>query len=185
MDNLPNPPASGQQGPTTPPFGGGGFGPEFNRQGRMPMFAQQESNEEQAGQFVPNTGYVSASNWTSAGGLSLAVDLPASGTPLRFTKVSGKPKLALRVRSRELVDRGFGLIWTVVWLAVAATLVVLFNRLAGRADFLKPVGRLLFGVGLISFIALSGPLSGLGFVCFLAGLILIAVEIVRSRQVAA
>lgn len=185
MDNLPNAPGSEQ---TTPRFGGGGFGPEVAGQGRDEMFVQRQmaqGEKDQAVQLagVGNAGY--ASHWTSAGGLSLAVDLPAMGEPLRFTKVSGKPKLALRVRSRELVDRGFGLIWTVVWLAVATTLVVLFNRLAGRADFLKPVGRLLFAVGLVSFVALSGPLSGLGFVCFLAGLILVAVEIVRSRQVSA
>lgn len=184
MDNLPNAPGSEQ---TTPEFGGGSFGQGFAGQGRGPMFVQQEmaqAEQDHAEQLThaANAGYV-ASHWTSAGGLSLAVDLPATGEPLRFTKVSGKPKLALRVRSRELVDRGFGLIWTIVWLAVATTLVVLFNRLAGRADFLKPVGRLLFAVGLVSFVALSGPLSGLGFVCFLAGLILVAVETVRSRQV--
>jgi hypothetical protein len=151
--------------------------------GLIPMLAQGERGSRTAGDgvsFVANTGYVAA--WTSVGGLSLPVDLPASGTLLQFTKVSGEPKLALRVRSKELVDRSFGLIWTVVWLAVATTLVVLFNRLAGRADFLKPVGRLLFAVGLVSFVALTGPLSGIGFVCFLAGLVLVAVEVVRSRQ---
>ena len=181
MGNLPNAPGLEQ---TTPRFGGGGFGPEFSGQAkntvlaRSPMAQVERDRAEQPS----NAGYTGI-HWTSTGGLSLAVDLPATGEPIRFTKVSGKPKLALRVRSRELVDRGFGLIWTVVWLAVATTLVVLFNRLAGRADFLKPVGRLVFAVGLLSFVALSGPLSVLGFVCFLAGLILVAGEIVRSRQV--
>ena len=154
--------------------------------GVMPMFAQAETGSRTSGdgvEFDSNAGYVGA--WSSVGGLSLPVDLPTSGTLLQFTKVSGEPKLALRVRSKELVDRGFGLIWTVVWLAVATTLVVLFNRLAGRADFLKPVGRLLFVVGLVSFTALTGPLSGIGFVCFLAGLVLVAVEVVRSRKPAA
>ena len=158
--------------------------------GPVPMFAPMLVQAERGSRssvngvvFDSNAGYVAA--WSSVGGLSLPVDLPTSGTLLQFTKVSGEPKLALRVRSKELVDRGFGLIWTVVWLAVATTLVVLFNRLAGRADFLKPVGRLLFVVGLVSFTALSGPLSGIGFVCFLAGLVLVAVEVVRSRKPAA
>ena len=154
--------------------------------GVIPMIAQAGDGSGSTGEglsFHANAGYIS--HWSSVGGLSLPVDLPATGNVLRFTKVSGQPMLALRVRSKELVDRGFGLIWTVVWLAVATTLVVLFNRLAGRADFLKPVGRLLFVVGLVSFTALTGPLSAIGFVCFLAGLILVAVEVVRSRQAAA
>ena len=158
--------------------------------GPVPMFAPMLVQAERGSRssvngvvFDSNAGYVAA--WSSVGGLSLPVDLPTSGTLLQFTKVSGEPKLALRVRSKELVDRSFGLVWTVVWLAVATTLVVLFNRLAGRADFLKPVGRLLFVVGLVSFTALSGPLSGIGFVCFLAGLVLVAVEVVRSRKPAA
>ncbi|MFP6764921.1 MAG: hypothetical protein VB858_14945, partial [Planctomycetaceae bacterium] len=121
------------------------------------------------------------SPWTAVGGLSLAMELPVSGTPLRFSRVRGQPKLALRIHSKELLDRGFGLIWTGVWLAVAVTLIVLFNRMAVRTEFMKPVGRLLFVVGLVGFTALSGLLSGIGFFCFLIGMLLVGLEIVRSR----
>ena len=141
----------------------------------------QANGEQSVAEISSGREAGSQGPWTVVGGLSLAMDLPVSGTPLEFTKVSGQPRLALRVRSRELLDQGVGLIWTGVWLVVAVTLIILFNRMAVRSEFLKPVGRLLFVVGLVSFTALSGLLSGIGFLCFLTGILLVGIEIVRSR----
>lgn len=128
-----------------------------------------------AGVMVPKS-------WSSVGGLSLNMDLPGKEQELIFSKVSGAPKLALKLRSRDVVQTGFGLAWLGVWLAVGVTFAALFLRSRWKDDAGKPVAWLLIAVGAIVFVVLPQPLRALGFVSFLSGLTMVAAHYVRQAQ---
>lgn len=119
--------------------------------------------------------------WSAVGGLSLPIELPGKEQELIFSKVSGAPKLALKLRSREVVQTGFGLLWLAVWLGVGATFAVLFLRSSWKNDIGKPVAWLLIAVGLIVYVVLPQPLRSVGFLTFVAGLIMLGVRYVRAR----
>ena len=132
--------------------------------------------------FVDERGRASLSHWSQVGGLSLAVDIPKDGRVLKFTKVSGEPKLALTLRSRELLDTGLGVIWTAVWIGIGAVLLFTFGRVGSRSSSTSAaVGVVLFGAGLASYLVLPNPLATLGFVAFVVGAITIAVRYARFR----
>lgn len=145
------------------------------------MVAQFDGFNANAG-FVDEQGRSQASHWSQVGGLSLAVDIPKGGRVLKFTKVSGEPKLALTLRSRELLDTGLGVIWTAVWIGIGAVLLFTFGRVGSRSGSTSAaVGVVLFGAGLASYLVLPNPLATLGFVAFVVGAITIAVRYARFR----
>jgi len=122
--------------------------------------------------------------WTKVGGLSLPIDIPTGEQSLSFSRVGGEAKLALRIRSRELVDTGVGFVWTLVWLGIAATLIVAFSRVSTTRELLHPAVWILFVGGLLSFLILPSGFSALGFVGFLIGLLALASRFVRSGRTA-
>lgn len=146
-------------------LGGGGGGAEVP-QGLRQSLADSESPE-----------------WTRVGGLSLPVDLPQPGYKLSFSKVSGEPKLALRFRSREVIDTGIGLVWTLVWLGVAAALVTGFRRVSAVSELRTMLAWILLAGGLAVFVVLPLPLSACGFLSFIAGLLMILVKFARRQRV--
>jgi len=127
----------------------------------------------------------SAPAWTRVGGLSLPVDIPATGQELRFSKVSGQPKLALQIRSRDVVGKGVGLVWTGVWIGIAVFLITTFRNVRRPADMWQPAAWILLAGGLISFLALPGGWSDFGFVCFGTGWLIIIARYVRAGRKAA
>ena len=129
-------------------------------------------------------GFVATPEWTKVGGLSLPIDIPVTDQSLSFSRVGGEPKLALQIRSRELVDTGVGFVWTLVWLGIAATLIVAFRRVSSARELLHPAAWILFVGGLISFLVLPGFFSFLGFLAFLLGLLALASRFVRTRRTA-
>lgn len=120
--------------------------------------------------------------WTKVGGLSLPIDIPTSEQSVGFSRVGGEAKLALRIRSRELVDTGVGMVWTLVWLGIAGTLIVTFSRVSTARELVHPAVWILFVGGLLSFLILPGGFSGLGFVGFLLGLLALASRFVRAGR---
>jgi hypothetical protein len=134
--------------------------------------------------FEGGAGIVSTPEWTKVGGLSLPIDIPTGEQSLSFSRVGGEAKLALRIRSRELVDTGVGFVWTLVWLGIAATLIVAFSRVSTTRELLHPAVWILFVGGLPSFLILPSGFSALGFVGFLIGLLALASRFVRSGRTA-
>ncbi|MHC4878867.1 MAG: hypothetical protein ACYTGL_20650 [Planctomycetota bacterium] len=122
--------------------------------------------------------------WTQVGGLSLPVDLPTSGYQLTFSKVSGQPKLSLRVQSRELVDRSVGLVWTIVWISVALALIAAVRQSGPGRWFSPALVWTGFAVGLLAYLLLPPPLSGCGFALFVAAWLVGMARFVKSRQTA-
>tara|TARA_R110002072_G_scaffold284587_1_gene449020 strand:- start:42968 stop:51175 length:8208 start_codon:yes stop_codon:yes gene_type:complete len=122
--------------------------------------------------------------WTKVGGLSLPIDIPTSEQSVSFSRVGGEAKLALQIRSRELVDTGVGFVWTIVWLGMAATLIVTFSRVSTARELVRPAVWILFVGGLVCFLILPGEFSGLGFVSFLMGLLALASRFVRAGRTA-
>lgn len=134
--------------------------------------------------FDGGTGTAATSKWNKVGGLSLPIDIPTGEQSLSFSRVGGEAKLALRIRSRELVDTGVGFVWTLVWLGIAATLIVTFSRVSTPRELLHPAVWILFVGGLLSFLILPSGLNALGFVGFLVGLLALALRFVRAGRTA-
>ena len=132
--------------------------------------------------FEGGAGIVSTPQWTKVGGLSLPIDIPTSEQSVGFSRVGGEAKLALRIRSRELVDTGVGMVWTLVWLGIAGTLIVTFSRVSTARELVHPAVWIVFVGGLLSFLILPGGFSGLGFVGFLLGLLALASRFVRAGR---
>jgi hypothetical protein len=121
-------------------------------------------------------------NWSQVGGLSLAVDIPKDGTELKFTKVSGQPKLALQFRSRELLDTGLGIVWTIVWVGIGVVLLIAFGRVGQTDSATNAIAISLFAAGLASYLILPSPLNTLGFVAFVVGAVTLAIRYAKARS---
>ena len=172
---------SGQMG------GGGGFGGNMGGAGQRPavkqpmtpMFSMTVLDADGLFQLADSPQAPAA--WTQIGGLSLPIEIPQTSNKLSFSKVSGAPKLALKLRSREVFETGFGLLWTIVWLGTGLTLAGLVLRARSAAEFWQPLSWLLVAVGLVVFFILPDPLRELGFMVFVLGLLLLAARFVRAR----
>ncbi len=134
--------------------------------------------------FDGKAGNSAATEWTKVGGLSLPIVIPTGEQSVSFSCVGGEAKLALQIRSRELVDTGVGFVWTLVWLGIAATLVVTFGRVSTARELVHPTAWILFIGGLVCFLILPGGFSGLGFAGFLLGLLALASRFVRAGRTA-
>lgn len=151
--------------------------PRFNLE-----FAQRDVT------LVPNAGFSdgttdSGQAWSHVGGLSLAIEIPKDGSAIRFTKVSGQPKLTLQIRSKQLIDTGLGAVWTIVWIGIGGVLLVGFARVGQpETSSASAIGISLFSAGLACFLVLPNPISSIGFVAFLAGSITFAVRYARNAQ---
>ena len=182
---APQPPACAEGVPAMGPVPGFAMGEEFaqNDVGGMVL---EEDNFANVNPSAPE--------WTRVGGLSLKVDIPATGQELRFSKVSGQPKLALKIRSRDVVSKGVGLVWTGVWIGIGIFLITTFRNIRRPADLWQPMkmfgvrsvwdmkmGALLAG-GLISFLVLPDGWSALGFMCFGIGWLIIIARYVRAGR---
>ncbi|MDA1164426.1 MAG: hypothetical protein O3B13_15135 [Planctomycetota bacterium] len=164
--------------PTDAPFG--------IRDGREFQIAQsqqvqsQTMNGDRFGVSVEMFDVEVGPQWTKVGGLSLPIDIPVTEDSLSFSRVGGEPKLALRIRSRELIDTGVGFVWTLVWLGIAGTLIMAFSRASSARELWQSAVWILFLGGLVSFLVLPSVLSGLGFLAFVLGLLSLAARFVRS-----
>jgi len=82
----------------------------------------------------------------------------------------------LSMRPRESIQQGLNFLWTIAWLAVGSGVIVALRR-RGTMDLLKRhLAKGLIGVGLISYLLLPGGWVALGFLLFVAGLIVFAVQ---------
>ena len=165
---------------TADPFGDtGGFGRGGMGGGLGRLGSNAAGPTTQAAVAAANEAGGSLPLWTVAGGLSLEVDIPKDGQQLTFTKVSGDPQLTLKVWPRSVVETGFGMIWTVVWLAVGCTCALALSR-SGLAGLLRHSPKVMLTLGLVLFFVLPVPVHWSGFALFLLGGLLLAIQYRRS-----
>lgn len=143
-------------------MGGGGFAADFS-----PLMDQIQ--QETSG------------TWTEAGGLSLKFDLPTAGQTLHFSKIGGNPKLAIAARPRRAWDLLAGSVWTLVWLGLAALLVVAARRMDVRRGLLAAAPYVLAAVGAACYLLLPGDERIIGIAIWLAVAVWIVSTAFRPR----
>ena len=109
-----------------------------------------------------------AGTWTEAGGLSLKFDLPTAGQTLHFSKIGGSPKLAIAARPRRAWDLLAGSGWALVWLVLAALLIVAARRMDVRRGLLAAAPYVLAAIGAASYLLLPGDERVIGIAIWLA-----------------
>ena len=155
-------------------MGGGGFGREI---------AANQALNPQFQDSLLGSGDASGTSqlWTVSGGLSLEINVPEDGQQLTFTKVSGAPELTLKVWPRSVVETGFGLIWTIVWLTVGCTSALVLSR-SGLAGLMRHSPKVLLSLGLVAFFILPQPLHWAGFALFLFAGVVLGIQYRRAPQ---
>ncbi|MFN0197304.1 MAG: hypothetical protein ACKVT0_11210 [Planctomycetaceae bacterium] len=117
--------------------------------------------------------------WTQRGGLSLPIDIPTAGQKLVFSKVSGSPKLALSLRTRESVSTGLGFVWTLVWLGMAALLVLTWWRFGSISNIMHRLPEFLLVVGLVGYFLVPthfGWLTAMFLLSFIIGAVALGIR---------
>lgn len=177
-------------------FGGGGLGggvqlnlPQRSgapdADGTLRFNALQDSlgAPQEEADFEFDSSPVPPAEWTTVGGLSLPIELETDEPALTFSKVGGSPRLTLRFRPAESVQKGFGAAWAFVWVGLALAALVAFRRRGARG-----LGRFVPGamavVGLIGFAVLPADFAAGAFVLFTLGAIGLAFAY-RKPEVAA
>lgn len=153
---------------------GGGMGGGFGGPGgpvKENLAQQQAMPQVQVQGAVPN-----ASAGKQTAGLSLSIDLPTSGRKLVFSKVGGDPKLALTVRSKESIRWGISLVWSALWLLMAASILFTLRKASGLTQLWRQVPWFAVIIGVLGFCVLPGPLAAASFAVFLCGMILVAFQ---------
>ncbi len=151
-------------------FGGGGYANNIG----SPL--GQGGQSDQFGLFVSGAVIDDPASGDISGGLSVEFDIPTGGQMLQFATTQGGPKLGLAIRPRESITLGLNLLWTVAWLAVAAGIIVACRRPGTLAALQRHFAKGLVGVGLVGFLLLPGLLTWMGFLVFLAGAVIFAVQ---------
>jgi len=158
------------------------------------MSAAQPSSPLGRTQSVgPNVGYIVPADlsgtvsgkWEGvppvrSGKLSLALEIPTQGRVLEFNKVGGEPMLVLAVRPNESWQWGARILWTLVWIAFAITLIVAIRRARNRALLVRMVATAALVVGILLYFALPGMAAVSALVLSIVGAIVLAIA--RSRH---
>jgi len=118
--------------------------------------------------------------WSEAGGLSLLIDVPASGQKLTLSKVGGGPKLAVKLRPQEFRETMFDGAWMIVWVGVGLSLILALRRPTAAAAITRLVPFLLVIAGGLWYFLL--PYPAVGFLLVMCGAVWLAL---RHRRVTA
>ena len=177
-------------------LGGSLFGTSPQAAGRTPNATRadvSQSNLQGNRQQVHTGGEVSIdSNATEtaasagtepafAGGLSLSVNVPTSGTRLTVSKVGGSPKLALSLRPQRSFQIATSLVWTLVWLVAGLVGSTAVLRLGVSSAIRRRLGPGLIAVGLLIAFSISPPFSVCGLALFVIGTIAFGLQRARSQ----
>ncbi len=119
--------------------------------------------------------------WSSAGGLSIQMNLPKNAKTLSFSKVGGNPALTLNVQAAETNRWLWGLGWCVVSLIFGLWILKSFRNAKSPRAFFGVVSNLAIVTGLIGFFFLPSSLAWIFFwlFCF-GGLVKVAVAQPRT-----
>jgi hypothetical protein len=109
-------------------------------------------------------GDASVSVWTSAGGLSLPIDIPRQKQELTFSKVGGDPQLTLSLRPHRTLTLGIGAVWTLLWIIGGLWVARVLARAGARGTLFRAVPKLLIALGLLGFFLV--PIEGLRWTLF-------------------
>ncbi|MFG0332067.1 MAG: hypothetical protein ACF8TS_01780, partial [Maioricimonas sp. JB049] len=150
--------------------------------GQMPVDAMDDTvTGTVAGDLQGLGGGGVAAPWSSAGGLSLEMELPQTGRELVFTKVGGDPVLTLSVRPRETVTIGLRSLWAVLGVVVVVWLAIAIGRVGAAGRVMQRVPILLIVLGALGFLLLA-DLRPLALGLFLLGGLIAAIQyIIRTR----
>ncbi len=109
-------------------------------------------------------GDASVSVWTSAGGLSLPIDIPRQKQELTFSKVGGDPQLTLSLRPHRTLTLLIGSVWTLLWIVGGLWVARVLARAGARGTLFRAVPKLLIALGLLGFFLV--PIEGLRWTLF-------------------
>ncbi len=104
--------------------------------------------------------------WTQPGGLSLPIELPTAGQKLIFSKAGGDAKLGLHLRTRQSLQRAFGIGWAAICLAAAGCIVFALQRPQWRAALGRRLPLAVAGVAAIAALFLVSTLSTVAIAVF-------------------
>ncbi len=130
--------------------------------------------QQNGGQVAGLGGGQSRAVWRQAGGLSLDINLPASGHKLVFTKAGGDPKLALAIRPQASIRWGISLVWSAVWVLIGITVLVTLRSASGLNRLIHQLPMALAIFGVIGFCVLPSPLNAASFALFLVSTVITA-----------
>ncbi len=119
---------------------------------------------------------------TPSGLLSLQFEIPQEGYRLDFLRVGGNPSLSLDVRSADAVNRGTGLLWTLLCV-IGAVAILPVGRSGNLIVFLKRLAMVLAAAGLsVAFLSNNSVARG-GFVlCVVSAIVLAVVTVIQARR---
>ena len=156
---------------------------ELQQSGQYPaadMIVPAVTFDGVAAEGVADWGTVAAP-WSSAGGLSLEMNLPQTGRELVFSKVGGDPVLTLSVRPRQTVTLGLRSLWAVLGVIVVVWLAISIGRAGAAGHVMQRIPVLLMVVGALGFLLLA-DLRPIVMGLFLLGGLVAAVQyIIRTR----
>ncbi len=107
--------------------------------------------------------------WSSAGGLSIQMELPKNAKTLSFSKVGGNPALTLNVQAAETNRWLWGLGWCVVSLIVGLWILKAFRKAETNRAFIRVLANLAIIIGLVGFFFLPTALGWPFFWVFCLG----------------
>ena len=133
------------------------------------LHLQMAQQPQRPGQNAAPRGATLPQTRNRPGGLSLGIDLPATGRKLVFTKTGGDPKLTLAIRSHESVRYGISLVWSAIWIVIGAAILKTIRKVSGLRQLLNLLPIAAIVVGILGFCVFSAPSNAWGFVLFLVG----------------
>jgi hypothetical protein len=89
--------------------------------------------------------------WSSAGGLSLLIEIPTNGQKLSFSKVGGEPKLMLGVRPHQTLQLALGFVWALVWSIILLLVLITLRRPQATAILVRQLPWFLAGLGMMLY----------------------------------
>ncbi len=128
-----------------------------------------ELTANQSGQQAAQTQVVP---WSTAGGLSIKMELPKNSKTLSFSKVGGNPTLTLSVQLEETNHKIVGLVWCLVSLVLGLWILKRFRKANSNQEGIRILANLALIAGLVGFFFLTSHLIWTFFWLFcLAGVV--------------
>ena len=107
--------------------------------------------------------------WDTAGGLSVAMQIPVSGQKFSFSKVGGNPELTLAIRPKETWSLGIAAVWCVAFLGIGGWVLVQFAGALTIGKLFDSLGLIALCIGLAGFFLLPVEVRWLFFTLFCFG----------------
>jgi hypothetical protein len=120
--------------------------------------------------------------WSSAGGLSLLIEIPTNGQKLSFSKVGGEPKLTLGIRPHQTLQLALGFVWAVVWSIILLLILITLQRPQSTTILVRQLPWFLAGIGMMLYFLVPSNVhwehswGSVGLVAFVIGSVWVAFQ---------